>query len=52
MKIKILAQLLLVLTPLVSIKVFSETPWLDKKYVESKMKLWHQSRATVLPSGV
>ena len=38
MKIKILAQLLLVLTPLVSIKVFSETPWLDKKYVESKMK--------------
>ena len=38
MKIKILTQLLLFLTPLVSIKVFSETPWLDQKYVETRME--------------
>ena len=38
MKIKILAQFLLILTPLVSVKAFSETPWLDQKYVEKRMK--------------
>ena len=38
MKLKLLAQLLLFLTPLLSSKVFSETLWLDKKYVEKRME--------------
>ena len=36
MKLKLLS--LLLLTPLFYLKVFSETPWLDKKYVEKRME--------------
>ena len=36
MKLKLLS--LLLLTPLVSVKVYSGNPWLDKKYVETRMK--------------
>ena len=38
MKLKSLALSLLLLTPLFSSKVFPETPWLDKDYVEKRMK--------------
>ena len=38
MKLKSLALLFLLLTPFVSFKLFSETPWLDKDYVEKRMK--------------
>jgi acid phosphatase type 7 len=38
MKLKVLALSLLLSTPLVSFKLFSETPWLDKDYVEKRMK--------------
>ena len=38
MKLKSIAFALLLSTPLVSSKVFSETPWLDKEYVEKRME--------------
>ena len=38
MKLKIVALTLLFSTPLVSCKLFSETPWLDEDYVEKRMK--------------
>ncbi|MBT3637933.1 MAG: metallophosphoesterase family protein [Opitutae bacterium] len=38
MKLKVLALSLLLSSPLVSFKLFSETPWLDKDYVEKRMK--------------
>jgi hypothetical protein len=38
MKLKLLSLTLLLLTSLVSSKLFSETPWLDKDYVKMRMK--------------
>ena len=38
MKLKTLALPLLLSTSLVSFKLFSETPWLDKDYVEKRME--------------